>query len=146
MRTTIGQAYKSMLSPRQRKALKDMAEPGIMLAPGSYTTEYLPPQFRLAYTRDLVTRFLVCVLTVAWKLSQPRPKVPLLSCTGEELAAWAVIHEAQALLDEENQDFSAFESRIFEDFDVLTLFDPALDGFENIPGVEGLVGHAGIAW
>src|SRR5688572_31007324 len=97
----------------------------------SYLASHLPRRYLPSYSPVLVRRFFVCVVTASWKLAQRDP--PPLGCVAEELAAWAVIQEATAVLEErgEEADFSGFEDRVFADTDFLVLFDPAQDGVED---------------
>ena len=134
-----------LLSPAHRAAL---SEGGIRLIDGcfedlaavddpawdfdqSYLASHLPRRYLPSYSPLLLRRFVVCVVTASWKLAQGDP-LPL-GCVAEELAAWAVIREGAAVLEErgEDADFSGFEDRAFADTDFLTLFDPARDGIED---------------
>ena len=45
----------------------------------------LPSKYLLQYDGGFRRKFLVILLTVGYKLAQPEPSVPLLSCTAEEL-------------------------------------------------------------
>jgi hypothetical protein len=97
--------------------------------------DYLPRKHLNRYNLSFAQRFLVCVLTVAWKLRAPGLQV--LACTAEELALRAIIEEARGLvladpeLDEAEADFDSFEATAFEDWDFGMLFDPAYDGVED---------------
>ena len=97
----------------------------------SYLASHLPRRYLPSYSPLLVRRFFVCVVTAVWKLAQRDP-LPL-GCVAEELAAWAVIKEAEGVLEErgEDADLSGFEDSVFADMDFLTLFDPAQDGLED---------------
>lgn len=99
--------------------------------PSSYIAGFLPPKYMHRYTPVLLRRFFICVVTVAWKLAQPEP-IPL-SRVAEELAAYAIIQEAESVLEMkgEKADFGAFEDVLFEDMDFEFLFDPAYDGIED---------------
>ena len=92
---------------------------------------YLPPKYLPRYTPQFAKEFLVCVLTVAWKLRSP--SVHRLACVGEELALAAIIQRAKDVLEDEGiePDFRAFEQCVFEDKDFELLFAPKLDGFED---------------
>ena len=97
--------------------------------------EYLPRKHLGRYNLSFAERFLVCILTVVWKLREPG--MHWLACTAEELALRAIIEEARTLvladpgLDEAEADFGSFESVAFEDWDFEMLFDPAYDGVED---------------
>ena len=97
--------------------------------------DYLPRKHLSRYNLSFAERFLVCVLTVAWKLREPG--VQWLACTAEELALRAIVEEARALLladpelDEAEANFNSFDSVAFEDWDFEMLFDPAYDGVED---------------
>ncbi len=70
----------------------------------------------------------MCIITVAWKLTQAE-HVPL-SSLAEEVAAWTIIREAKAILEEDEETENAFDTFIdvyFEDTDFLYLFDNAYD-------------------
>lgn len=58
--------------------------------------DYLPRKHLNRYVLSFAERFLVCLLTVAWKLREPGSQ--LLACTAEELALRAIIEEARALV------------------------------------------------
>ena len=92
---------------------------------------FLPRRYLARYTPVFLKRFVVCLITVAWKLAQPG-RVPL-ACVAEELAAWALIREAGRVLEERDEaaDFGLFTDDLYEDTDFLILFDPRLDGLES---------------
>jgi len=96
-----------------------------------YIAIYLPRQHLAAYTPLFARQFLVCLLTVAWKLAHPSP--PALSCVAEELALRAIISEAGRFLQEKGitPGFSALEDEILEDTDLETLFDASLYGIDD---------------
>ncbi|MFC1707245.1 hypothetical protein ACFL59_10605 [Planctomycetota bacterium] len=85
------------------------------------------PRYDLAFAR----RFLVCAVTVAWKLSAPDEQ--LLACLAEELALHAIVQRASGLLVVEaiEPDFGTFCDIAFKDQDYLFLFDGAQDGIED---------------
>src|SRR5712691_8472544 len=58
--------------------------------------DYLPRKHLSRYNLSFAERFLVCVLTVAWKLREPG--VRWLACTAEEIALRAIVEEARALV------------------------------------------------
>jgi len=97
--------------------------------------DYLPRKHLNRYDLSFAERFLVCLLTVAWKLREPGSQ--LLACTAEELALRAIIEEARALVladpefDEGEANFDSFEAVAFKDWDFGMLFDPAYDGVED---------------
>jgi hypothetical protein len=71
---------------------------------------------------------------VGWKLAQPADVT--LACVAEELALFALIRQAQVLLDlreleNDKQAWSDFRDLVFEDEDFLFLFNPELDGIEE---------------
>ena len=84
------------------------------------------------------------VLTVGYKLAQPEPPVPLLSCIAEELALRALIEEAKEVLDQDGMEraFGLFEDEAFQDADHEFLFMPEADGIEDsAEGVQLGIGH-----
>jgi hypothetical protein len=138
-------AYSSgVLSAAQRAALRTGVDfvSGLyfgdleMLATGvpfSQTTmRYdLPAKYLPRYDLAFAQRFLIAVLTVAWKLRAPGA-YPLAS-VAEELALHAVTSMATSLLEQEQQDadLGAFDIVAYEDMDFLLLFDPAYDGVQD---------------
>jgi hypothetical protein len=159
----VGQAYKRWLTPFERRilatavsvlidelfddfGLRERGEPEDL----ALTTLgwHLPTCALLNSTPLFLKQFAVCILTVAYKLAQPRRVV--LSSVGEELAAYAIItaakqqieREREMALEEEDSEHSqlsaenAFERFIdvlFEDEDFLFLFDPKYDGIDTSP-------------
>lgn len=134
-----------ILPPSHRRALADACDRLIDLwldelaavthgdwpATDSAIAHALPRRYLLDYTPTFAKQFFVCLVTVAWKLAQPG-RVPL-ACVAEELAAWALIEEAELVLEEEGvaADFGPFTDDLYEDTDFLVLFDPKLDGLES---------------
>ena len=89
-------------------------------------------------------QFAVCLITVAWKLAQPE-HLPL-SSLAEELAAHAIIREAMARLEMEEEEEGAEEKGVqeekrepcdafidayFEDTDFEILFEDRYDGIDE---------------
>lgn len=103
----------------------------------------LPPRYRLRYDQLFLRMWFVTLLTVAYKLAQPEPPVPLLSCTAEELALRALIEEAKELLSHEciEADFGEFEDEAYQDADHEFLFRPETDGIED----SAQAAHMGIS-
>jgi hypothetical protein len=71
---------------------------------------------------------------VGWKLAQPGDVT--LACVAEELALFALIRQAQMLLDlrereNDEQAWNDFRDLAFEDEDFLFLFNPEFDGIEE---------------
>lgn len=140
----IGQAYGSLLPLSLRQALaaavqslidsgfKDLCQiqDAPELLPETELIVHLPGRFLRRYTLDFLRRFLVCIITVAWKLAQPDHME--LACVGEALAAHAIITEAELVLDSGRRDiqfeqhFDAFEALLFRHIDVRALFDAEL--------------------
>jgi hypothetical protein len=90
----------------------------------------LPPAFLPRYTADFLRRYLVCMVTVAWKLRAPGRHQ--LSCIAEELALRAMIELAYSLPEEDGQvperDYGWFMVEAFDDREFEQLFDqPAAD-------------------
>lgn len=63
-------------------------------------------------------------------MAQPEQLLP--ASVGEELAAWAIINQARAVLDDEDA-LARFQDVYFEDQDVLFLFTDGMDGIETSP-------------
>jgi hypothetical protein len=156
----IGQAYQTCLTQEEQKALdvgcallidqvfedlkgiegpEDLVETTLEL--------HLPGRYLLRYTPLFCKQFLVCILTVVWKLAQPE-RWPL-SCVAEELAAWAIINQARVPLELEadqvtaNEAFEGLIQELFEDLDFRWLFDDAFDGIDEttlgrMMGIESL--------
>ena len=104
----------------------------------------LPRKYLHQYTGAFLRRFFVSFLTVRYKLAQPLPPEPLLSCTAEELALHILIMEAEALLDIEvvESDFGVFQDSAFQDLDHEYLYDLGIDGIEDSElGKELGIGH-----
>jgi hypothetical protein len=112
--------------------LPEMTTGEIDLAESSLAS-FLPPNYAPRYTLLFQKRFFACLLSVGWKLAQRRPRMPLLSCTAEELALRALIEQAKSVLEMRgvNPDFDDFEDIAFQDLDHEILFDPSLDGLED---------------
>jgi hypothetical protein len=143
----MGQAYTGVLTPHEQQALQascdilidslfdalqnvkkpqDVAHTMVGL--------YLPERYLYKYTPYFLRKFAVCLITVAWKLAQPR-HIPL-SSLAEELAAWVIIQEAQRQLEDETDAeaenaFDAFIDTYFEDTDFEFLYDDRYDGIEE---------------
>ena len=169
----VGQAYREWLTPREQKAL----DTGCYLLIDFFFEDcatfedwepervaetmlgiHLPSRYLSHYTPEFFKKFVVCLITVSWKLAQPK-HLPLAS-VGEELAAWAIINQAKSLLEMEydkgallaaenvpaksvlehvhadadeptaGEDFERFIESYFEDLDFLFLFDDAYDGID----------------
>lgn len=95
---------------------------------------YLPSRYEHYYDGRFARDWATAVAVVGWKLAQPGELT--LACVAEELALFALIRQAQTLLDlheEENNEraWSDFRDLAFEDEDFLFLFNPELDGIEE---------------
>jgi len=99
--------------------------------PDSTLVGYLPSRYLPRYTQGFLHRFFVCMVTVAWKLAQPT-YIPL-ACVAEELAAHAIIQQAQVSLDMHGHDpdMGVVYDLFFEDLDFEYLFDDAYDGIDE---------------
>jgi hypothetical protein len=154
--TNLGRAYKKWLSRTARDALaagldllidelfEDFTNPesgDLVDMAGATLAWHLPMHYLPKYSRAFQKQFTVCILTVAWKLAQP--KSLLLSSVAEELAAWAILTAAKQhveLMQEEEegygmqnaeQMFDDFVELFFEDEDFLFLFDECYDGIDT---------------
>jgi hypothetical protein len=153
----VGQAYKEYLTPEEQEALAggvDLLLDGLFdevmqmahweesdLANSTFGW-HLPPRYLPKYTPLFLKQFLICVVTVAWKLAQPEPMV--LSCVAEELAGWAIINAARVQIELKRETegasevstedaFADFIEVFFEDTDCLFLFDDEYDGIDQSP-------------
>lgn len=159
MERELGQAYTDTLPVSHRKMLSDAARELIdttltdlgasddasFVADNWLIGTMLPPRYTLRYDGPFARKFVVCLMTVIWKLGQ-RERMRL-SCVAEELAAHILIQEAEALLAEGGiaADFSDFRQRLFEDLDFELLYEDALDGIESGDIAESL-GIANLAF
>jgi hypothetical protein len=149
----VGEAYKKWLTPQEQEAVA--ASCTLLIdalfdewnlveswnAESIVTTrlgKHLPKQYACAYTPLFLKQFGICVVTVAWKLAQP--KRLLLTSRAEELAAWAIIEEAKGMIKQESGGvvetapaFQAMISGYFEDTSVLSLNYPRSDERETSP-------------
>lgn len=144
---TLGDAWSKYLPTTHREALQTALDilvdefldqysdivAGDLKFSESMLGGVLPSKHSLRYTPVFAKRFFACLLTVAWKLAQPRPPEPLLCCTAEELALDRLIRQAQATLEMRNldSDFNGFKDDVFQDLDYEILYDPAADGIED---------------
>lgn len=161
---SIGQAYKNVLTRREHKALEvgcdlliDMVfdDLATILYEGQERVAHtalavhLPSRFLSKYSPLFCKRFAVCILTVAWKLAQPKHHP--LSSVAEELAAWAIVNQARAVIEMERgteaaeQAFGDFINAYFEDTDFLVLFEESLDGLDESPADQN-VGMTSLAF
>jgi hypothetical protein len=107
---------------------------------------YLPSRYEHYYDGRFARAWTTTVAVVGSKLGQPGDLT--LACVAEELALYALIRQAQVLLDlreaeNDEQAWSDFQDRVFEDEDFLFLYNPELDGIEETKwarehGVVGL--------
>jgi hypothetical protein len=106
--------------------------------------EHLPGVYARHYTPDVVAQWAGCAETVAHKLAA-YPDTYLAS-TAEELAGRALLARCQTLIDEREDElddvdglrerFAEMHDLVFEDHDVLLLFDARFDGIEDSDIVE----------
>ena len=158
---SIGQAYSNVLTPRAQEALEmgclwiiDHCFEDYNLLKDSGDVEntvlggHLPQRYLSRYTPLFLKQFAVCVITVTWKLAQSESTTP--SSLAEELAAWAIINQAKALTEEE-EDGEAIEEALetfievyFEDLDFQFLFEDAYDGIDETE-VAQMLGMSSLA-
>src|SRR5258706_7971002 len=170
IRMTIGQAYSEVLTPREQQALLQACDWLIDHAFDEFASinepkdvldtvlgSHLPERYTYRYTPLFYKKFAVCLITVAWKLAQPE-HLPL-SSLAEELAAYAIIREAMARLEmEEEEDaeekgaqeetqepFDAFLDAYFEDTDFAILFEDRYDGIDETE-VAQVLGMSSLAF
>ncbi len=139
---SVGQAYSDVLTPSAQKGLEMACDwiidhcfenysdlKGPEEFEGTVLGGHLPPRYLHRYTPLFYKQFAVCVITVVWKLAQPK-QMPLSS-----LAAWAIINEAKTLTEEDGEEiekvFERFIDVYFEDLDFELLFDNAYDGIDE---------------
>lgn len=95
---------------------------------------YLPQRYEHYYDGRFARDWATTVAVVGWKLAQPG--YVTLACVAEELALFALIRQAQVLLDlreleNDEQAWSDFRDLAFEDEDFLFLFNSEFDGIEE---------------
>jgi hypothetical protein len=153
----MGQAYASMLTPRLQQALEkgcrqlldDGFEDRVAIRLGkSFVNDcalatYLPGCYYWKYTYAFLQDFLLCVGIVGWKLAQPA-RVQL-ACVAEELAAHALITEADLYLDRDRgrdepfiNHFDELEAHLYSDVDFMPLFESNLIGVEEAQRSQAL--------
>lgn len=144
----IGQAYSNILSTYEQKALQIAGDllmdhffedlETIQETQNVANTTigmYLPERYLYKYTPLFCKQFIVCFVTITWKLAQA--KHTLFASLAEELAAWTLVREAQRLLQDDlegatdKDNLDAFIDEIFEDTDFEFLFDDAYDGIDE---------------
>jgi hypothetical protein len=140
-------AYADVLPASHREALRDAAvtyvdecfsaiaegQPGQSYAETPIGS-YLPSRYEHYYDGRFARDWTTTVAVVGWKLAQPGEVA--LACVAEELALFALIRQAQVLLDlrereTDEQAWSDFRDLVFEDEDFLFLFNPEFDGIEE---------------
>jgi hypothetical protein len=152
----MGEACASLLTPKLhmalekgcRKLLDDGFEDLVAIRYGRpYIVDnnlvvHLPGCYLLEYTHAFLQDFLLCVAIVGWKLAQPvRIK---LACVAEELAAHAIITEADLYLDRGRKSepfvihFDALEAQLYSDLDFMRLFESSLIGVDEAKRSETL--------
>ncbi len=99
----------------------------------SLLASYLQPRYTHRYDKLFFRRFFVTLLTAGFKLAQPDPPTPLLSCTAEELACHALVSQAEVMLETKSTapDFDMFVDSVYQDLDHEYLFGGRLDGIED---------------
>jgi Protein of unknown function (DUF2695) len=147
---SIGQAYTEacdLLIDSVFDDLENVKDPQDVI--NTMVGIYLPDRYLHKYTPLFLKKFAVCIITVAWKLAQPK-HMPL-SSVAEELAARAIIKEAQGLVEERAKKkkaknaFGAFIDEYFEDTDFEFLFEDAYDGIDETE-VGQMMGMASLAF
>ena len=110
----------------------------------SLLLSYLPQRYIPRYDGLFCRKFFARFLTVGYKLAQPAPPEPLLSCMAEMLACQALISEAESILQFKGiePDFGDFAEAVFQDLDHEYLFDGRFDGVEDSDmGARLGIGH-----
>ncbi len=155
-RLALGTVLQDALTPRQADALRTaidsliddfIADVAQLLADDEFSettmADFLPRKYLPRYTPRFAKQFLVCLITVAEKLSRPEPQ--RLTCVAEELALAAILDQTLVVLElnsgvatEDTQAIEQLAEQFFEDRDFELLSNLALDGFEDSPLVERL--------
>ena len=161
---TVGQAYSNVLTQQEQQALqeacdvlidevfedlKNMQDPKDLV--DTALGDCLPERYLYRYTPLFLKQFVVCIITVTWKLAQPE-HMPL-SSLAEELAAWALVRKAQTLIEMGEEEggqtiddpFEKFIDTYFEDLDFEYLFDDAYDGIEKEVELVQVLGMASLS-
>ena len=161
---TVGQAYSDVLTQREQQALqkacdllidevfedlKNIEDPKDLV--DTTLGDCLPERYVYRYTPLFLKQFVVCIITVVWKLAQPEHQP--LSSLGEELAAWALVRKAQTLMEMEEEaggpktrdPFGRFIDTYFEDLDFEYLFDEAYDGIDKEAELAQVLGMASLS-
>jgi hypothetical protein len=94
------------------------------------------PMYVQRYTPLLAKEFLVCLITVAGKLTSGADI--RLASVAEEMALHALIENASGPSGQEEFDFDDFIDDVFEDTDFLFLFDEKLNGIQHVPAQQSL--------
>ena len=150
--SSYARAYREVLTDAQRSALENAsvvyvdecfqaledARHGELLTDTAIDW-YLPERYAHHYHQGFGRRWTVTVVTVGWKLGQPR-RVRL-SCVAEELALNALVQHARAHLDlpgtpDSARDWDDFYEWAFQDEDWRYLFDRSMDGIEDDPEAQ----------
>ena len=145
MSVTMGQAFADILTPTQREALAAAtdvlidhylenladAQTGTWDFQQFYIADFLPRRYAHEYSPKFARQFFFCLSTIAWKLNQPHFLQP--ACIGEELALWALIQQAESILEEkgEEPDLGDLVDAAFEDTDVQNLYSGERDGIDE---------------
>lgn len=144
---SIGQAYSEALTPREQKTLQSACDILIdhalddlkSVADAEDVSQtifgvYLPQRYLPKYTYLFLKQFTVCIIMVAWKLALS--KKVIFSSVAEELAAWAIIQQAELIMEAEGAEdvknaFGNFIDVLFEDTSVELLYDDMYDGMDQ---------------
>jgi hypothetical protein len=150
--SSYAHAYREVLADAQRSALEnasvvyvdecfhalEAAKPGELLTDTAIDL-HLPDRYAHHYGQGFGRRWTVTVVTVGWKLGQPR-RVRL-SCVAEELALNALVEHAKFHLElhgipDSERGWDDFYEWAFEDEDWRYLFDRSMDGIEDDPDIQ----------
>lgn len=96
---------------------------------------FLPEKYLPRYGDLFLKKFFVTLTTVGYRLAEPDPPMPLLSCTAEELALHVFIEEAKFILEERGIEawYGGFEDEVYQDLDFELLYQLRFDGIEDSP-------------
>ncbi|MFC5835882.1 hypothetical protein [Nonomuraea insulae] len=107
--------------------------------PGLMALHSLPPQYALRYDAGFARKFAIAVVSITARLTDDTWRHP--ACVAEQLALRLLIEEAKAVLelyelmdeDEAESVYERFTCSAFGDVDHEMLYDPELDGIDELP-------------
>lgn len=128
----IDQAFGDIASLLERDARWDE----LLFLPSALPNR---PFYVERYSPLFAKQFLVCLITVAAKLTSGRPFT--LASVAEEMALYAIIENTE--VDEVEYDFDDFIDEVFEDTDFLFMFEEDTNGIQHTP-IQKALGSANL--